>query len=69
MLQECIDLGKRHGMSIIAWFEYGFMIRQNHPLRRTHPHWYTHQRDGTRIDKKQAGMAQPLPPRSAAVFP
>jgi len=68
MLQECIDLGKRHGMSIIAWFEYGFMIRQNHPLRRTHPHWYTHQRDGTRIDKNKLEWLNPFHPEVQQFF-
>ncbi len=68
MVQECLDLGKRHGMSIIAWFEYGFMIRQNHPLGRTHPHWYTHHRDGTRIDKNKLEWLNPFHPEVQQFF-
>jgi uncharacterized lipoprotein YddW (UPF0748 family) len=68
MLQECIDLGHRHGMSVIAWFEYGFMIRQNHPLRRTHPHWYTHRRDGGRLDKNNLEWLNPFHPEVQQFF-
>ena len=68
MLQECIDLGRRYGLSVIAWFEYGFMIRQNHPLRRTHPHWYTHHRDGTRLDKNNLEWLNPFHPEVQQFF-
>jgi uncharacterized lipoprotein YddW (UPF0748 family) len=68
MLQDCIDLGHRHGMSVIAWFEYGFMIRQNHPLRRTHPHWYTHRRDGGRLDKNNLEWLNPFHPEVQQFF-
>jgi uncharacterized lipoprotein YddW (UPF0748 family) len=68
MLQECIDLGRRRGMSVIAWFEYGFMIRPNHPLRQRHPDWYTHQRDGTRLDKHRLEWLNPFHPEVQQFF-
>lgn len=68
MLQECIDLGRRHGMSVIAWLEYGFMIRPNHPLQQRYPHWYTHQRDGTRLDKHNLEWLNPLHPEVQQFF-
>ena len=68
MLQDCIDLGHRHGMSVIAWFEYGFMIRQNHPLGQSHPHWYTHRRDGGRLDKNNLEWLNPFHPEVQQFF-
>lgn len=47
MLQELIDLAHAEGMTVIPWFEFGFMAPAVYPIRNQHPEWFTRRKDGT----------------------
>lgn len=53
MLQEVITAGHERGLSVIPWFEFGFMTTADSELVKRHPDWLTQRRDGTTI--KPAG--------------
>ena len=52
MLQETIVKGHQLGMTVIAWFEFGFMQPADSPLAKQHPEWLTERRDGTKVELK-----------------
>ncbi|MDJ0704774.1 MAG: family 10 glycosylhydrolase [Leptolyngbyaceae cyanobacterium MO_188.B28] len=47
MLKELIDLAHPKGMSVIPWFEFGFMAPADSELARRHPDWLTQKQDGS----------------------
>ncbi len=49
VLQEIITEGHQKGLTIIPWFEFGFMAPADSQLARLHPNWLTKRRDGTTI--------------------
>ena len=49
MLKELIELAHPQGMSVIPWFEFGFMAPADSGLARRHPDWLTQKRDGSYI--------------------
>lgn len=49
VLQEIISEGHDKGLTIIPWFEFGFMAPADSELARLHPNWLTKRRDGTTI--------------------
>lgn len=49
MLKEAIAEGKKHGLRVIPWFEFGFMAPADSELARRHPHWITERSDGTEV--------------------
>ena len=49
VLQEIISEGHEKGLTIIPWFEFGFMAPADSELARLHPNWLTKRRDGTTI--------------------
>jgi uncharacterized lipoprotein YddW (UPF0748 family) len=51
MLQEVITAGHERGLTVIPWFEFGFMTTADSELVRRHPDWLTQRQDGTRIKK------------------
>ncbi len=52
MLAEAIDLGHRRGMTVIPWFEFGFLSTAQSELSQLHPEWLTQRADGTQIEEK-----------------
>jgi uncharacterized lipoprotein YddW (UPF0748 family) len=52
MLQEVITKGHQLGMTVIPWFEFGFMMPVDSPLVQQHPEWLTQRRDGTTVEIK-----------------
>ena len=49
MLAEAVDRGHQLGLTVIPWFEFGFMAPADSELARRHPDWLTNRRDGSRI--------------------
>lgn len=41
MLLELIDQAHNRGLSVIPWFEFGFMAPSNSPIVERHPEWLT----------------------------
>ena len=48
ILQEMIPLAKERNMSVIPWFEFGFMVPPNSKIAELRPHWITCRQDGTK---------------------
>ncbi len=46
-LEEIVGHGRRHGMRIIPWFEYGLMMPADSPLVIENPQWLTRRADGS----------------------
>lgn len=49
MLEEIVKGGHSLGMSVIPWFEFGFMAPADSQLALRHPEWLTQRLDGTQI--------------------
>ncbi|NES96709.1 MAG: family 10 glycosylhydrolase [Desertifilum sp. SIO1I2] len=49
MLKEVVEQGHRLQMSVIPWFEFGFMAPAGSDLAKRHPEWITQRRDGSQI--------------------
>lgn len=49
ILQEIVKQGHQRGMSVIPWFEFGFMAPADSELANRHPTWLTSRRGGTQI--------------------
>jgi uncharacterized lipoprotein YddW (UPF0748 family) len=49
VLQEIIKQGHQHKMSVIPWFEFGFMAPADSELAKQHPQWLTQRHDGSTI--------------------
>jgi uncharacterized lipoprotein YddW (UPF0748 family) len=49
MLQELITLAHAQHLSVIPWFEFGFMAPANSALAKRHPNWLTQSQDGNPI--------------------
>lgn len=50
MLEGVVNRGHQLGMTVMAWFEYGFMLPADSVLARQHPEWLTERQDGTQIE-------------------
>ncbi|MEB3341077.1 glycoside hydrolase family 10 protein [Okeania sp.] len=48
-LQEIVSEGHEKGLTIIPWFEFGFMAPADSELAKLHPNWLTKRRDGNTI--------------------
>ncbi|NEO53284.1 MAG: family 10 glycosylhydrolase [Okeania sp. SIO3B5] len=48
-LQEIITEGHQKGLTIIPWFEFGFMAPADSELAKLHPNWLTKRLNGTTI--------------------
>ena len=51
MLEEVVNEGRKKGLTVIPWFEFGFMAPADSLLAQQHPQWLTNRRDGTKIVK------------------
>lgn len=52
VLQELIEEGHKKGLTVIPWFEFGFMAPADSELVQQHPDWITKRQDGTFIDQQ-----------------
>lgn len=48
-LADTINLAHQQGLSVIPWFEFGFMTTAESELAARHPDWITQRRDGSKI--------------------
>jgi len=51
MLKEAVKEGHKLGLTVIPWFEFGFMAPADSELAKKHPQWRTNRQDGTFIVK------------------
>lgn len=49
ILAEIVKTGHEHQMSVIPWFEFGFMAPADSELAKRHPQWLTQRQDGSTI--------------------
>lgn len=49
VLKEIVDEGHKKGLTVIPWFEFGFMAPADSELAKQHPDWLTNRRDGTTV--------------------
>lgn len=52
ILREIVEQGHQKGISVIPWFEFGFMAPADSKLALRHPDWLTSRRDGSKIWKE-----------------
>ncbi|MBW4642067.1 MAG: glycoside hydrolase family 10 protein [Goleter apudmare HA4340-LM2] len=52
MLKEIVDEGHKKGLTVIPWFEFGFMAPADSLLAKNRPQWLTNRSDGSRIVKE-----------------
>jgi uncharacterized lipoprotein YddW (UPF0748 family) len=52
MLKEIVNGGHQRGLTVIPWFEFGFMAPADSQLAKNRPQWLTSRRDGTKIWKE-----------------
>ncbi|MDF5724811.1 MAG: glycoside hydrolase family 10 protein [Rhizonema sp. PD37] len=49
MLKEIVKVGHQNGLTVIPWFEFGFMAPADSELAKNRPYWLTNLRNGERI--------------------
>lgn len=49
ILAEIVTEGHQQGMSVIPWFEFGFMAPADSELAKRHPQWLTQRPDGSTV--------------------
>ncbi|MEO0409813.1 MAG: family 10 glycosylhydrolase, partial [Cyanobacteria bacterium P01_A01_bin.135] len=49
LLAELVELGDRHHMAVIPWFEFGLMAPSYSAIARRHPEWLTQRQDGSQV--------------------
>jgi len=52
MLEDIINKGHQLDLTVIPWFEFGFMQPVDSPLVKQHPEWLTERRDGSQVEIK-----------------
>ncbi|HIK03912.1 MAG TPA: glycoside hydrolase family 10 protein [Trichormus sp. M33_DOE_039] len=52
ILKEMVTEGHKQGLTIIPWFEFGFMAPADSLLAKNRPQWLTNRSNGTRIVKE-----------------
>lgn len=52
MLKEIVDEGHKKGLTVIPWFEFGFMAPADSLLAKNRPQWLTNRSNGSRIIKE-----------------
>ncbi|MFH7026699.1 MAG: glycoside hydrolase family 10 protein [Heteroscytonema crispum UTEX LB 1556] len=52
ILKEIVDGGHAKNLTVIPWFEFGFMAPADSDLAKRYPQWLTSRRDGTKIVKE-----------------
>ncbi|HEY9639096.1 MAG TPA: glycoside hydrolase family 10 protein, partial [Coleofasciculaceae cyanobacterium] len=48
-LANVVALGHQQGLTVMPWFEFGFMITAESEIAATHPEWITERQDGSQI--------------------
>jgi uncharacterized lipoprotein YddW (UPF0748 family) len=48
-LASVVALGHQQGLTVMPWFEFGFMITAESEIADTHPEWLTERQDGSQI--------------------
>ncbi|MGB5967330.1 MAG: glycoside hydrolase family 10 protein [Spirulinaceae cyanobacterium] len=46
ILEEIVEQGHREGLTVIPWFEFGFVVPSDSPIIQLHPDWLTNRQDG-----------------------
>ena len=62
VMGELIAEGRRRGLVVIPWFEFGFMAPKDSTLARRHPDWLTRKQDGGLTSISAAGEVAWLNP-------
>ncbi|MGC9527436.1 MAG: glycoside hydrolase family 10 protein [Limnospira sp.] len=65
ILQELVEEGHQRQLTVIPWFEFGFMVPVDSPLAKRHPNWLTTTRDGSltqRSGNPEWGWLNPFHP-------
>ncbi|WYL94401.1 MAG: family 10 glycosylhydrolase [Gloeotrichia echinulata IR180] len=62
VVADMIAQGRRQGLLVIPWFEFGFMAPLTSELASTHPDWLTQKLDGTQTSITAAGEVAWLNP-------
>jgi uncharacterized lipoprotein YddW (UPF0748 family) len=62
VLGELIAEGRRQGLLVIPWFEFGFMAPKDSTLAKRHPDWLTRKQDGGLTSISAAGEVAWLNP-------
>jgi uncharacterized lipoprotein YddW (UPF0748 family) len=62
VLGELIAEGRRQGLMVIPWFEFGFMAPKDSTLAKRHPDWLTRKQDGGLTSISAAGEVAWLNP-------
>lgn len=52
ILKEIVSEGHKRGLTVIPWFEFGFMAPADSLLAKNRPQWLTNRSNGTRIVKE-----------------
>ena len=52
MLKEIVTEGHKQNLTVIPWFEFGFMAPADSLLAKNRPGWLTNRKDGTKIVKE-----------------
>lgn len=52
ILKEMVTEGHKQGLTVIPWFEFGFMAPADSLLAKNRPQWLTNRSNGTRIVKE-----------------
>jgi uncharacterized lipoprotein YddW (UPF0748 family) len=52
MLKEIVDEGHKQGLTVIPWFEFGFMAPADSLLAKNRPQWLTSRSNGSKIVKE-----------------
>jgi uncharacterized lipoprotein YddW (UPF0748 family) len=52
LLKEVVDGAHAKNLTVIPWFEFGFMAPADSDLAKRYPQWLTNRRDGTKIVKE-----------------
>ena len=55
ILEEMTTAAHEQGISVIPWFEFGFMAPATSELATIHSSWLTQKRDGSRVDMSREG--------------
>ncbi|MBW4596410.1 MAG: glycoside hydrolase family 10 protein [Brasilonema angustatum HA4187-MV1] len=54
ILKEIVTVGHQKNLTVIPWFEFGFMAPADSQLAKNRPQWLTSRRDGSKIWKEGA---------------
>jgi len=62
VIGELINAGRSHGMKVLPWFEFGFMVPPDSEVAKQHRSWLTQKRDGGHTSISAAGEVAWLNP-------